>query len=124
MRISDWSSDVCSSDLSAARERRSGGNGRRRTRATGRRRRTPEPAHGTAGHRKSHRRRRRCRCLGGGRPRRCLRLPPLPPPSEDYHPRQIGRAHVCTHLTNAHIIYRILLVKQTCTHTSTITPST
>src|SRR3546814_10690655 len=107
LRISDWSSDVFSSDLPSPRSRcsasrtprsgsrrgrRRGGRPVRRASATGARR----PAAGR------RRRRRRARARGAVRP-----------------PREIGRAHVCTPVTNAHLVCRLLLDKQNAAHTTT-----
>src|SRR3546814_8121459 len=105
MRISDWSSDVCSSDLFRKKP------GRKQMGAGERRRRKPEEL-------RSHRwfgvddlrsfgHRSRSYQIGFAR--------------EDFAGKpvigiintwKIGRAHVCTPVTNAHLVCRLLLEKK------------
>src|SRR3546814_3746398 len=122
MRISDWSSDVCSSDLigrtallasSAALARRH----------IGRRAWFAAPRQGGAP-------RARISAQGPRRPdQRLMRLPILPTlvvaaavavmiglgfwQLERKAWKEIGRAHVCTPVTNAKIVCRLLLEKNT-----------
>src|SRR3546814_1951627 len=122
MRISDWSSDVCSSELPDADDRRAvrldGGlhRGVRRGAGGGARLggRRPEPAAGAAGR--------------GGRPGAYWRRDSLtvkglrPSMSKKVVPKgvrrtwtmapKIGRAHVCTPVTNAHPVFRLLVEKK------------
>src|SRR3546814_9985111 len=108
MRISDWSSDVCSSDLRGnaparcrlARHRGAGGRGSRRPVGCG------PPAHATAAVARDG----RCLAVLRSRGRRNAlrhlpRHPVLPP-------EQIGRAHLSTPVTNAPLVCRLLLDKK------------
>src|SRR3546814_3564408 len=97
MRISDWSSDVCSSDLSGLHHRI------RRRRAS-----APAPA--------------RAACNAGPRSRRRFRSD-----GSIEQRLKIGRAHVLTPATNAHLVCRLLLEKKkntTTPHTHSQTKTT
>src|SRR3546814_1491188 len=113
MRISDWSSDVFSSDLHglAAREQPLG-----------------HRCADEARHTRYQHRHRSCSPLN---------VPPLrgpAPPSDSANPEtdcgvpalsasprpEIGRAHVCTPVTNAQLVFRLLLEKTKTKHHTTL----
>src|SRR3546814_7842475 len=111
MRISDWSSDVCSSDLAGFY---GVPKAQRRTMELLRAVHLEDKANAYA------------RTLSGGMKRRLLvakamvHSPPilvLDEPTEgvdlELRQQQIGRAHVCTPVTNAHTACRLLLEKKT-----------
>src|SRR3546814_10714328 len=105
MRISDWSSDVCSSDLQA-RHAAAGCAG-------------PRPEHWRRDER--HHRDARQAAAGHwpGMDRPVLRgTPERRPGTNGLCPVEIGRAHVLTPVTNAHLVCRLLLEKK---KTSTMT---
>src|SRR3546814_7545798 len=115
MRISDWSSDVCSSDLAARRCRRGSeplrdrayfGGGRRRQRQKSFRHVPPSRC------RAASRESRRYASLGShSRKQSAASRQDVPITAEGkLHSAliQIGRAHVCTPVTNAHIVCRLL----------------
>src|SRR3546814_2395931 len=101
MRISDWSSDVCSSDLAGC-DGDFGKGGNLYDRGNGDPSVTPNP------------------CLGPIAKPPFYAVAMLPTPlgtsrglSADVHAREIGRAHVCTTVTNAHLVCGLLLEKKT-----------
>src|SRR3546814_5705763 len=130
MRISDWSSDVCSSDLRggigplepSAIWRSGGGNAVRhggafrlyaaafraypgRSAAAGRRLAARAVASAPVDQRHG----------GGHRPARLHAALPEPGGHERLSPvapDEIGRAHVCTPVTHAHLVFRLLLEKK------------
>src|SRR3546814_9473231 len=113
MRISDWSSDVCSSDLlpPLRRQGRAGEGLRGLMRwlrivapaLTQPPPSLPLPAQGEGPG----------RALGLLRIARCDRAPASWPHARCRRlPSQIGRAHVCTPVTNAHLVCRPLLDKK------------
>src|SRR3546814_2780119 len=101
MRISDWSSDVCSSDLIARPGRH-----RLRARTLGRYlgRQCPgrSIAHGSSG------------SMATDRPGPSMLMGHSPwlLRKRTFAPRKIGRAHVRTPVTNAHLVCRLLLEKK------------
>src|SRR3546814_1644269 len=113
MVISDWSSDVCSSDLSRSRAERDPRTRRRRARNPRGRRgalrkcRTPPHRNGPSVGRTFRMSAAAAPAKGGvrerGRRRRQCRIGAA---------RQIGRAHVLTPVTNAHLVCRLLLEKK------------
>src|SRR3546814_10000393 len=134
MRISDWSSDVCSSDLVAAVPRSELPDDFRC-----RQERCNRPLPGQRGDEP----RARTRFAVSGRLRGAVsrrddgrypdrrRRPPFARATGRIHPgpegtyrtrdgtfsgRQIGRAHVCTPVTNAHLVCRLLLETKNTTH--------
>src|SRR3546814_7696882 len=111
MRISDWSSDVCSSDLPRS-ARAPAGNPRHRHRK-GQPPRLPQ----------GQRRLRSRDSLPAGRRQGLRDLPARRPGHAERRGEQsaeIGRAHVCTPVTNAHLVCRPLLEKKNkTTHTYT-----
>src|SRR3546814_2652488 len=124
LRISDWSSDVCSSDLTSSSgraERRRGAGDRGRPRY-------PAGAASAASFStaaspceesvlRALGRRRRLDCGVGDAPQVQAGVCPVGPPAfaargqflRGWH--EIGRAHVCTPVTNAHLVCRLLLAK-------------
>src|SRR3546814_1719895 len=115
MRISDWSSDVCSSDLTppvalpsprllawTARPRGIR-NEADRPRTTSRAR--PPPQRARRGHARDEPRVR----SAAGAPRQPAAARPL---GLSRRQGEIGRAHVCTPVTNAHLVCRLLLEKK------------
>src|SRR3546814_8842134 len=122
MRISDWSSDVCSSDLpvpidsSAVSAAKAGSDplpesdqdtrGIVAAEVSGSRNRAPARAVQRIGGR---RRLLEPQLRGPGRARRSGPVPRLPPAASRC---EIGRAHVCTPVTNAHLVCRLLLETQ------------
>src|SRR3546814_3747078 len=105
MRISEWSSDVCSSDLPAARDGPSRRHPVRRSYLGAEAQHDPAQAAEAEAPRRSRLSR---------APSMSLRLvfigtPDLAVPV----PEEIGRAHVCTPVTNAHLVCRLLLYTQT-----------
>src|SRR3546814_7328189 len=100
MRISDWSSDVCSSDLARTRPRRLGAAAAdvSRSRDPGPPNLDPEPS------------RPRASPPGGARARTAAARRRAGDGQRQLHPRsQIGREHVRTPVTNAPLVCRILL---------------
>src|SRR3546814_2938086 len=103
MRISDWSSDVCSSDLIGIPTTANIGDGRIYT-VEGRVAIRPAPRltlDGSIIYNDSRL----------SRPAQFLRLLSYEGQSLSL-PNEIGRAHVCTPVTNAHLVCRLLLEKQ------------
>src|SRR3546814_4424221 len=115
MRISDWSSDVCSSDLlRAAHLARAG----RRGIAGGGQRRALDSEHGRQRLRLSARAAVRprspahARRAGATHAQRHAPGAPGRPERRFAAGREIGRANVCTPVTNAHLVCRLLLAKK------------
>src|SRR3546814_5656786 len=100
MRISDWSSDVCSSDLTRRTSSISTRRNAASCRSRGRLREGAESYAKDLGQRYSP-----------------VRLMCSHPNGETWASRsgsiwEIGRAHVCTPVTNAHLVCRLLLEKK------------
>src|SRR3546814_9398314 len=138
MRISDWSSDVCSSDLGplfcrtfaivshgVPRRNRGGASGVVRplnipTPCGGRPKKWGGPPDMSGGPWSVTQ---RCAVPGGSRPDRIrhrrFRRAARRSERRSWDRREIGRAHVCTPVTNAHLVCRLLLAKKKkkhCTH--------
>src|SRR3546814_2303397 len=95
MRISDWSSDVCSSDLPSCTRRCGAAPLASSPRIT----KQPALPRESLWWSSARRRQRRRGPASTSTPR-CATLSATP---------EIGRAHVCTPVTNAHIVCRLLL---------------
>src|SRR3546814_1718569 len=109
MRISDWSSDVCSSDLDGDADRpspasRDGETGSQQRFAT-----SPPRRHGSVcpGACKRGKGRRARSCERQDRARCRLRTAAATPwRTDDRDWTELGREHVCTHVNNAHLACR------------------
>src|SRR3546814_8462261 len=114
MRISDWSSDVCSSDLrdagAVARCHRPAQRDRRRPGRLG-----PSPKMGTGADRQALAAARLISWLAysdGSSRRRSQHQECQMVLRQEGREEEIGRAHVCTPVTNAHLVCRLLLEKK------------
>src|SRR3546814_1771451 len=110
MRISDWSSDVCSSDLTHQRL----GNASYNHDVAWSGDRVAEQVEADADIADAGRRKRACLAamLAGAHARAPSALAIASTSPKTPAPVKIGRAHVCTPVTNAQIVCRLLLEKK------------